>query len=221
MMLLQTHWMDIAIGMGMGLAYIAAPGPVNVETLRRGLTGGARNALSIQLGACTGHALWAALAFGGLGVLMLYPAAHLALGLAGIAVLLYLGWSSLREGIHILTNRTERTAVEVIRAVTLGGSSPLNTRMLGTGVVISITNPFAVAFWLSVGGTVLHQSGRVPELFLAGFFLSVLLWAIAVPLAIALARSFLQGRVQGWISSTCGLALVLFGFTLGHTLMAG
>jgi threonine/homoserine/homoserine lactone efflux protein len=45
-------------------------------------------------------------------------------------------------------------------------------------------------------------------------------WQTALPLAITLARSLLQGRAQGWISSTCGLALILFGCLLGHRLLA-
>jgi threonine/homoserine/homoserine lactone efflux protein len=217
---MDAHSLDLAFGSLMGFAYIAAPGPVNVETLRQGLSRGWRTALPIQFGACAGHAFWAALAFAGLGVLVLYPGVHLLLSLTGTAVLLYLGWSSMREGVRVLRSRPGRTAVSVAWTASIADASPVNPRALGTGVTISLTNPFAVAFWLSVGGTVLHQPGRSPELFLTGFFLNVLLWALGLPLAIAIARQALQGRGQGWIASTCGLALILFGCLLGRTLLA-
>jgi hypothetical protein len=70
-----------------------------------------------------------------------------------------------------------------------------------------------------LGVLVLHQSGRSPELFLSGFFLSVLAWALALPTAIALAHGMLQGRGQVWVSSTCGLVLIGFDCMLGHALL--
>ena len=38
----------------LGILYVAAPGPVNVATLRRGLRGGFGDALAVQLGAFVG-----------------------------------------------------------------------------------------------------------------------------------------------------------------------
>jgi threonine/homoserine/homoserine lactone efflux protein len=216
---MHAHVFTIAFGSLMGLAYIAAPGPVNVETVRQGLSRGWQTALPIQLGACAGHAFWAALAFAGLGVLALYPGVHLFLGLTGTVVLLYLGWSSLQEGVRMLKVRSGGTSTRVALKASVGGASPVNIRALGTGVAISVTNPFAVAFWLSVGGTVLHQSGRNPALFLVGFFLSVVVWALALPWATVVARQALHGRAQGWISSACGLALMVLGCSLGHVLL--
>jgi threonine/homoserine/homoserine lactone efflux protein len=56
-------------------------------------------------------------------------------------------------------------------------------------------------------------------LFLSGFFLSVLAWAMALPTAIAVAHGMLQGRGQAWVSSTCGLVLIGFGCMLGRALL--
>jgi threonine/homoserine/homoserine lactone efflux protein len=51
--------MNILICALMGLAYVAPPGPVNLETVRRGVAGGFRAGLVLQLGAVLGDLLYA------------------------------------------------------------------------------------------------------------------------------------------------------------------
>jgi threonine/homoserine/homoserine lactone efflux protein len=45
----------------LSLAYVASPGPVNIETLRRGLAGGFRAALALQRGAIGASISWIAI----------------------------------------------------------------------------------------------------------------------------------------------------------------
>ncbi len=84
--------MDGALGIMLGLAYVVAPGSVNIETLRRGLTGGARVALAMQLGAIIGELFWALLPLAGTGLLLTHAVAQTILGIAGTTLLMYLGW---------------------------------------------------------------------------------------------------------------------------------
>src|SRR5579883_1692396 len=56
----------LATAIGLGMTYNAAPGAVNTEALRRGLSRGARSALLVQLGALIGDSMWAALAWSAL-----------------------------------------------------------------------------------------------------------------------------------------------------------
>lgn len=223
--------MDVAVGVLLGLVYIAAPGPVNVETVRCGLAGGGRAALALQLGACLGHALYAALALLGLGLLVLYAPVHLLLGLAGTGVLVYLGAAALREGWRgwaaagavrrpdgargIQAERTSRQRNSRGRR----GAGSLSRRTLTLGAAISLANPFAVAFWVSVGGTVLHQAHRNGLLFLGGFFLSVLLWAVSLPVLLGWGRLALRGRVFDGVSIACGGTLIAFGLALGRAML--
>src|SRR5579884_2535265 len=51
----------IATAIGLGLAYAAAPGAVNTEDLRRGVSQGARSALLIEAGSLIGDSIWALL----------------------------------------------------------------------------------------------------------------------------------------------------------------
>ena len=54
-------------GAVMAISFCAPPGPVTMETLRRGLRGGFGPALQVQLGSIVGDVTWCALALVGLG----------------------------------------------------------------------------------------------------------------------------------------------------------
>ena len=51
----------------LGLVFNAAPGAVFAETIRRGVCGGYRPALAVQIGSLVGDALWAILGLVGIG----------------------------------------------------------------------------------------------------------------------------------------------------------
>src|SRR5512138_656777 len=89
--------MNAALAIMLGLAYVASPGPVNIETLRRGLVGGFRVALALQLGSLIGDLFWAMLVLAGVRLLLTHAAAQTVLSIAGAALLLYLGCSALRS----------------------------------------------------------------------------------------------------------------------------
>lgn len=185
----------------MGLAY--------VETIRRGAAAGFRGALGIQLGALVGDLLYAALALLGVGTLL--PPAALRLGIAplGALVLLYLGYTALRDGVQGLR------AIGTFRLATGSVSSSSMRRGMLAGVGISLANPFAIAFWLTVGSTVLPRArGDVAPL-LAAFFAGILAWAVALPLLTWACRAALHGRAFHCISLACGVALVVFGAGVG------
>ena len=60
------------IGMAflLGFVFNAAPGAVFAETVRRGMSGGYRVALSVQFGSLVGDAVWAILGLAGIGLLL-------------------------------------------------------------------------------------------------------------------------------------------------------
>lgn len=55
--------MGIASGLILGMVYVAAPGPIGLETLRQGVKGGVRASLAVQAGSLTGLVLYALLAW--------------------------------------------------------------------------------------------------------------------------------------------------------------
>lgn len=62
--------MDVTSGLILGIAYVAAPGPINVETLRQGVKGGLVASLAVQTGSSIGLILYALLALFGAGILL-------------------------------------------------------------------------------------------------------------------------------------------------------
>jgi chemosensory pili system protein ChpE len=122
---------------GIGLAFCAPPGAVTAEGLRRGLRRGFWSVLALELGSLIGDATWAAIALSGAGLLAQQRPVRLLLGCAGVAFLFRLAWGALA-------------------AARAGGMPPAGAAGrggdFGAGALLSLTNPFAIAFWLGVGG---------------------------------------------------------------------
>jgi threonine/homoserine/homoserine lactone efflux protein len=199
------------------LLYSAAPGPLNAETLRRGLRSGFWAALGTQLGSLTGEAMYALLAFAGLAVVAGTAVFHFLLPLVGATLLLALGLSSLRQAWHEESIRAARwdTPRTEGRSLRLGAL---------LGAAISLANPLAITFWLAVGGTVLHQARVDAPPVVAGFVLGRLLWAVGVPALLGAARPAIghhAGTVYTGVSVVCGLALIGFGLHLAQPLVGG
>jgi threonine/homoserine/homoserine lactone efflux protein len=88
-----------------------------------------------------------------------------------------------------------------------------------TGVVFSLANPFALAFWTGIGAglaatdTTTAPVGRFALLF-GGFVLGALLWCLCIPVVIGWGRRFVRPALFRWVNALCGLGLGYFGFTL-------
>ena len=80
------------MAIGLGIAYAAAPGSVNTEAIRRGVTWGARSTLLVETGSLIGDSLWAILALTGVTLLTRYLAIQIVLGITGGCFLLRLSW---------------------------------------------------------------------------------------------------------------------------------
>ncbi len=81
----------------LGVAYAALPGVVNTEAIRRGMHGGFKAALLVQVGALIGDATWAVVALAGASVLLRNDTFGLALGILGAGFLFHLARKALGE----------------------------------------------------------------------------------------------------------------------------
>src|SRR5579863_10424632 len=194
-----------ATAFSFGLAYNAAPGAVNTEALRRGLAGGVRPALSVQLGALIGDSAWAALALTGTALLLQDRSVRLLLGVAGACFILRLAWSALRQAWS--------GAPMKARSDDASGS-PAGRAWRGdfaTGTFFSLANPFALAFWSGVGGGLTAAIGGASRagfvILFAGFVCGALLWCLCIPVVIGWGRRFVRPSIFRWVNAVCGLAL--------------
>ena len=198
--------MTIVVGLLMGVAYVLPPGPVTVETIRRSVLGGRRAALGVQLGAVMGDMVYAALVMAGVDGLLLQGRVRLALGVLGAALLVYLGLSAVRGGGQVLAP-TNGTPSESPAAPGVP-----RWQHVGAGLALALANPYALVFWLSIGGTTDRSAAL-----LTGFFLGSLLASVLTALAAGQLRRERTPRFARWLWSGCGLILMLLGCNLGYT----
>lgn len=149
-----------------GLAFCASPGAVFSETLRRGLSGGFRPALLVQLGSLIGDAVWAVIGLTGLVLLLGQDSVRVPLTLASAAYLAWLGVQGLRDAWQP-------------PAVSEGAVQGRNA--FGAGALLSLSNPKNIVFWGALGSALAGIVEGTPSqaqmlVFFAGFMLASLLW---------------------------------------------
>jgi threonine/homoserine/homoserine lactone efflux protein len=194
----------IVVGAGLGLAYSAAPGAVNTESLRRGLSRGYRPALLVQVGALLGDLVWAVLALVGTGLFLQDRSVQAILGVAGGCFLLRLAWNALQQAWK-------------------GGLPGAHGRVARgdfvTGLVFSLANPFGLAFWSGVGGGMAVTGGGTPGVqegmvFLLGFMIGAAAWCVGAAALVGWGRRYVGAGLLRVIGAISGLALGYFGLRL-------
>lgn len=205
--------------MAVGLSLCAPPGAVTARSLQRGLEGGFKPALFVELGSLVGDASWAVLALTGLAVLFSNALVRVPLGVAGVLLLVWLAYGSLRTALR------PEPAVGA-GAVEVAGPGTAR-RDLAIGAGISLGNPLNVATWLGVGASLLwgtHGTASRP-LASATVFTGVMLVCVAWAFLIALAASTLHRLAAPWLfralSVVSALTLAYFAIKLAWDLATG
>ncbi|MHB0876446.1 MAG: LysE family transporter [Anaerolineae bacterium] len=213
-----------AYALGLGIAYCAPPGAVNAESIRRGLARGFWASLRVQVGSLIGDTTWAVVALFGAAYLVQNHTARLVLGVIGVVLLGRLAWSALRDAWRPSGAATPDAAAPS------GGSEPAvanATRSrsdFATGAVLSLANPWGVAFWLGVGSAVVTGGVTDPQpaqlaVFLGGFILGAMVWCLALASLVGWGRRFVGGTFFRWVNLTCGLALSYFAVRFALNLL--
>ncbi len=197
----------------MAISMSAPPGPVTMETVRRGLGGGFRPALYVQLGSVIGDLTWCGLALLGLAPLVQIAWVRLALSVAGVALLVYLGLTGLRDALA-----APRVA-PAPAAVSAGHGGAFRS-----GLAISMANPMAVGYWLSVGGALIAAgiAGTTPlqtGTFVGGYLGGTLAWCFIFALTVRWGQRLLSPALFRWLTAGCSIALLFFGLTLAARLV--
>ena len=190
-----------------GLSGAMAPGPVLTatiaESLRRGFVAGPL----IVLGHAILELVLLALVVGGLGAFLQRPVVAAALGLVGGSVLVWMG---------VQTVRTARAAVEQGMAAQ-GAAAPAagGLHPVAAGVLLSLSNPYWILWWATIGLTFAGQAMAhgLPGLaaFYAGHISSDLAWYSAVSAAVAGGRRIVPASAWRVMIVVCGVALCAIG----------
>ncbi|MBZ6496096.1 LysE family translocator [Natrinema longum] len=205
-------------GVIFGLALAAPPGPMNAIIAEESVVRGWRAGFRAGLGAMLADAIFFVLALGGIvAVLDRVPAVRPALYLAGGCLMLYFAVGAIGDA------RAATSFTDASRAAATGFRKTF---------VLSLTNPYQIGFWLTVGvgllepgtldvlayapavgqalaGTLVVQTGS-PAL-LIGFFGGIAVWIVTYPAALDAAGR----RVDAFAPAVATLsAVVLVGFGL-------
>ncbi len=192
----------------LAIAFCAPPGVVTAETVRRGFARGFWPALFVQVGSLIGDTTWATLALLGAAAFVQNWVMRLILSLAGIGFLLHLALKSIADA---------------RKAQVLGPASSSKRGDLATGMLLSLGNPFAIAFWVSVSTSIFAVVGGVPQpshylIFFSAFFLGLILWCFLLAGLIAWGRRFVTPAFFRWVNLACGLTLGAFAIQLSWRL---
>ncbi len=188
--------------LGLGLA--AAPGALNVETVRRGLRHGFGSAVTLQLGALLGDAVWvvAAAVAGASGADL--TSAGPACMLLGGAALLWTAWQILRpEG----------------RPTRPGAMLPSPRWGLALGATLALSSPLTVVFWAAVQSMLSDRLGRTATttelaMVAGAYALSVLVWAVGLSGAAARGGRLVRPQATRTVSLACAVLLAGWGVQL-------
>ena len=134
-----------------------------------------------------------------------------ALAVIGVGLLLYLGYCGMRDA---------------FKAAKLDQGGAIDTKKgaFRSGMAISIANPMAIGYWLSIGGTLIAagvagQSGEQTASFVVGFVAGTFLWAFIMALAVRFGRQLLHPNLFRVINFGCGAALMIFGVMLASQMI--
>jgi len=189
----------------LAIAFCAPPGVVTAETVRRGFARGFWPALLVQIGSLIGDSTWAILAIAGAAALVQNWIVRVALSLLGVGFLIHLAFKAIKD------SRSE---------IVLDQNSISERGDLATGAMLSLSNPFAIAFWLGIGTSIFSTVPGTPQpshyaIFFSAFYLGLILWCLFMAGLVAWGRRFITPNFFRWINLACGVALGYFALQLG------
>lgn len=193
------------LGVAVGAAYCAPVGPVTLEMVRRGLSVGFLAGFVVGLGSVIGDAFWAAVGILGSSFLTGSVPLRTGIGALGVVILLFVAWNAFRESrkdpdYHLSDPPRRRTGFAV-------------------GVALSMANPFAVLFWLTVSASGAmaslgvdrdHHVARV--WFFLGLVAGAIIYSLALSWIVAWSRRFVSAHAMRKIN--LGAAVMLLGLAV-------
>lgn len=208
----------IVFGVLMGIAFSAPPGIVMAETFRRGVSRGFPAALGVQLGSLIGDATWCLLALAGVAFLVQNPLTQRVLGIVSVLFLMYLAISGILSELRARATPAPDSPIQYDSC-----APPKRGTAFVTGMLLSLTNPWAIGFWLSLGGTLASygamESGNTMALFFTSFFATCLLFAFGMAFLIGVTRKAIPPTVGTWVSLACSAVLGILGIGVAHQVL--
>jgi threonine/homoserine/homoserine lactone efflux protein len=203
-------WSELLTFVVICAVVICVPGQDTALTVRNALVGGRRAGVFTAAGVSSAQAVWTlATSLGIAGLIRASAPAFLALKVAGIAYLAYLGLQSLRSAWR---HRADAAAPKA-------GAGLTGAKAMRQGVLSNLANPKMAAFFISLLPQFAPSGGGSAFLVMTGlgllFCAMTFAWLAAYSVGVARARRLLsRPRVRRALDAVAGVAFLGFGARL-------
>jgi L-lysine exporter family protein LysE/ArgO len=190
----------------LGLSLAAPIGPVNAAQMDKGIRSGFFHSWLLGLGALTADIIYMFLVYMGVSRYLETPFMQTFLWFFGFFVLLYTGIETLMGAGNV--------------AIKQGRDAESKWKSFFSGLLMSISNPLTILFWLGIYGSVLAKTASsygTSELFLysSAIILGLILWDITMALISSSFKKILTTRILTVISILSGFSLIGFALYFG------
>lgn len=197
-----------------GFSGAMMPGSLLTCTIRESLSVGKRAGFLLVSGHLALEVALIGLIFLGFDSILQSPAAQIAIGLAGGALLLYMGLDMIVGSI--------RATVKVTAEGSGTGTRSSAGKLVVSGLALSASNPYFLLWWAIIGLGFLLEAYRLHGaagvgVYFAGHAAADVLWYGFISLLVGSTRRFISEKSYRAILVVLGLLLVFFGvrFILG------
>ena len=183
------------------LALIVKPGPDLTCTIATALADGKARATTLMIGLILGCWLWILILAAGIATFFTHhPAVMLSIQVAGTAYIAYLAFGAFREA---------WASFKSTESGLTGGATTRGWRLVGRGILMSMSNPLTILFFLAFLPNFTHEGSSIPpsvQTLLLGTLFCALVPFIYLPFIFA--ADFFRTRLLGSPKATACLKLV-------------
>lgn len=192
------------IGFGLGFLVALQLGPMSLLLIRSTLRAGVRVGLAIGAGVAVIDALYAALGAAGAAPLLTVGWLRLVLGFTGAAVLVWLGLRTLMSAVHV------RAGLEGPLDVGAPG------RAFRTSLAATASNPLTIVSWAGIFAAASTGTSAAAVPLVIGVGLGSATWMALLASGVAIARRAVGPRAVVVADAVAGLGLLGFAGVLGY-----
>lgn len=188
--------------MMLGISLAVPVGPIKLEMIKRGLSGGFWPSWLVGLGAVSADFIFMLMIFLGLSPFLQHTFVQITMLFAGIIMLAYLGSSTLRM------------AFSQKKLLSVKEEKP-EQKPYWTGFILALMNPFNFVFWFGIyGGTLQSISGDFEwwvDAFLSMFIIAgIILWNFNVAFTVHFFRTLINDITVRVMTGLAGAGLLGF-----------
>lgn len=183
------------------LALIIKPGPDLTCTIATALADGKARATTLMIGLILGCWLWILVLAAGIATFFTHhPAVMLSIQIAGTAYIAYLALGAFKEA---------WASFKSTESGLTGGATARGWRLVGRGILMSMSNPLTILFFLAFLPNFTHEGSSIPpsiQTLLLGTLFCALVPFVYLPFIFA--ADFFRTRLLGSPKATACLKLV-------------